>query len=131
MKEFKIIDCWISIILIPAFVIFGFITMNDKSFNGYFIVGGWQVVSMIVHTLNHWFTKRGEQRAYYHKLVLILAAIIAVLIGFTYAFEVFFIVLAIIMFLLLIASPVMAIYYTYVCYEETYIRMKRPMDFLK
>ncbi len=131
MKSFKIADFWISAFLLPAFVIFGFISMNGKFFTGYFVVGGWQVVSMIVHFLNGWFTEKGEARLHYHKLVLILTAVVAVLISITYAFELFFIVLAIVMFLLLIASPFMAIYYAYLCYEETYIKMKRPMALLK
>ncbi len=131
MKSFKIIDCWVSFILIPVFVIFGFITMSEKSFYGYFIVGGWQVVSMIVHHLSRWFTEKAEPRLFYHKLVLLLIIVTASLIALTQLTEIFIIPVIIIMFLLLIGSPIMAIYYAQMCYEETYVKMKRPMELLK
>ena len=131
MKRFKVIDSWISIILIPVFLIVGFITMSTKALPGYFIVGGWQIISMIIHSVNRWFTEHGEQRSRYHKIILVLALVVTGLIGLSQLNEFFLVPLLFIMFLLLILSPVMAIYYTYICYEETYVRMKRPMELLK
>lgn len=131
MKKFKIADFWISAVLVPACVLFGIIAMNDKSIYAYFIVGGWQVISMTTHWVNKWFANADWRRSYYHKFVLTLAAIlvlVAVLAGFE---ENFFIILIAVLFILLIVSPLMAVYYTFLCYEETFIRMKRPMELLK
>lgn len=131
MKRFKIIDFWLNIVLIPGFVLFGFITMNEKSLFGYFIVGGWQVASMIIHWINKWFMEAGWKRTYYQKLVLILVTIIALLAALAQVNEKLYIPLLVIMFLLLILSPMMAIYYACICYEETFVKMKRPMELLK
>lgn len=131
IKNFKILDCWVSIILIVVFVAYGFIEMSGKSLIGYFIVGGWQIVSMIIHQVNHLFTQKGEQRIFYHKMILTLVIALVVIIGLAQLVELFFIPILVILFLLLVLSPIMAIYYTYLCYEETYIKMKRPMELLK
>lgn len=131
MKTFKIIDFWLSIVLIPGFVLFGFITMNEKFLFGYFIVGGWQVASMVIHWMNKWFMDTGWKRAYYQKFILILLAIIALLAALAQVAEELYMALLVIMFLLLILSPLMAIYYACICYEETFIKMKRPMELLK
>ena len=48
MKRFKQIDCWASFLLIPLFVIYGFIVKNKRFITGYFIVGGWQLISMLM-----------------------------------------------------------------------------------
>ena len=131
MKRFKIIDFWLNVVLIPAFVLFGFVTMNEKFLFGYFIVGGWQIASMVIHWMNKWFMETGWKRSYYQKFVLILVTIIALLAALAQAAEELYMPLLVIMFLLLMLSPLMAIYYAYMCYEETFIKMKRPMELLK
>ncbi|MBK7882769.1 MAG: hypothetical protein IPJ81_02240 [Chitinophagaceae bacterium] len=136
MKKFKIMDMWISIILIifsiTRSIIFYdrflgpyFLHVKDDIIQGYFIVGGWQVISMLVHTFKKWFTIKGNKRFYYQIIVLTIILISILLIVFKsdgIAFMLFF---------LLAVTPFMAIYYTYICYHEIYIKMKRPLDQLK
>lgn len=124
MKKFKIIDTWISIILIFSFVVLSFIWRDARFIYGYFVVGGWQMISMIVHTLNNWFCYRGSDRRIYHKVIVWL------LIG-TLAGIILYPVLFVILVLLLFLAPFMAVYYTYICYDEVYHKMQRPLAQLK
>lgn len=124
MKKFKQTDYFISLLLILVFVIISFINQDMTWIVGYFVVGGWQVISMIIHTVFGWFTAKNSRRYIYQYLVLII--IVLALLGF---------VIKPILFLLaypmLFAAPVMAIYYTWICYEEVYEKMQRPLYFLK
>lgn len=66
MKKVKEIDAWISSILIAGFAIVSIINYDDTFIVGYFVVGGWQVISMIVHAVTKTFTnKRGSRYAYH------------------------------------------------------------------
>ena len=58
MKKFKTIDLWVSIILIIGFTIVSLIRYDGTFMVGYFVVGGWQLVSMIVHVVKKWFIKK-------------------------------------------------------------------------
>jgi hypothetical protein len=111
MKKFKEIDCWISVSLL---LIFGVISLATQSFvyliRSYFIIGGWQVISMVVHTLNRWFMKRGGARSNYHWFVLSILGI--VLLSF------FLQPLLFIFVILLVGSPVLALIYTKICFDE-------------
>ena len=124
MKQFKIIDFWISVTLIVCFTIAGITRGGITFFYGYFIVGGWQLISMIVHFINHWFCNIGSTRYIYHWVVAI--TIFCTVLGL-----VVYIFLYIILGVLILAAPVMAIFYTWMCYNETYIKMKRPLALLK
>ena len=120
MKRFKIVDLCISAGLIAAFTVINIIEykgeiLSETILVSYFIIGGWQIISMLVHALTHTFTYRPGARYTYHWVTLI--AVITMPIGSTW--------------LLLFAAPFMAIFYTYLCYKEVYIKMKRPLDLLK
>lgn len=115
MKKFKIIDTWISIILIAGFAIVSLIKQDGTFITGYFVVGGWQVISMLVHTYNHCFTYKNGSRYVYHWITLI--SVITMPVGS--------------FLILLFTAPFMAVYYTWICYSETYIKMTRPLDLLK
>ncbi len=121
MKTFKIIDVWTSIGLICSFtflVIYvgkGFSGGNNLLFTGYFIVGGWQVISMLVHAISGCFTNKSGARYLYHWITLISLATIPV--GSFW--------------ILLFTAPFMAFFYTWLCYREVYIKMTRPLDILK
>ena len=124
MKKIKQIDCLISIALIIVFLILSLINHDLTLMVGYFVVGGWQVISMIVHAINKWFTEKDSRRYVYHWVVfwLILVAL-AGLAANT--------ILAILAFPMLLAAPLMAIYYTWICYDEVYVKMKRPLSLIK
>lgn len=131
MKAFKTIDCWISFILIAFFVPYGILVQGSSFFYGYFIVGGWQIVSMFVHAVNQWFTGDDGWRKRYHKIVLglIVVAVVSGTLG--QIAELFFFPLWFLLVVLLFVAPLMAIYYACMCYRETYYWMKRPLDLLK
>lgn len=119
MKTFKLIDFWINVILISFFVIIAILETSDciSGFDGYiiwgyFIVGGWQVISMIVHATQQWFTEKKGTRYYYH--------------WFTF-FAVFAMVTLIWFYVLLFIAPFLALFYTWICYNETFVKMKRPL----
>lgn len=119
MKTFKIIDIWISIGLIISFTILfiydarGFDVMNNLLFTSYFVIGGWQVISMIIHAIAGCFTYGA--RYIYHWITFISVATMPV--GSFW--------------ILWITAPFMAVFYTWLCYREVYIKMKRPLAILK
>ncbi len=124
MRKFKIIDVWINILLIVIFSIVTWISRDNyrMAVLSYFIVGGWQIISMLVHILHPTFKITTARSIYQYTLI-----IVTVLVLLSIPFDMVLLAL----YLLLIVSPFMAIYYTYVCYRETYVKMKRPMDQLK
>jgi hypothetical protein len=121
MKKFKVFDVWVSIILIASFTILIIIDAyhNDDwrelVLTSYFVVGGWHVISMLVHTVCNWFIKTSTTRVLYQILSFVL--LVTIPCGSVW--------------ILAVAAPFMAIFYTILCYRETYIKMKRPLDDLK
>ncbi len=124
MKKFKLIDTWGSITLITAFTILSLTKLDYTFLIGYCVVGGWQLVSMIVHVMLGWFTHQKAGRYYYQLAVAGIAA--AALIGILLNP-----LLYIIMVLMLFAAPFMACYYTWLCYNEVYVKMQRPLAALR
>ena len=124
MKKFKMIDTWISFGLIIIFTLLSLIKLDYTFLIGYCTVGGWQMISMIIHAINGWFTHRKAGRYYYHLSVAVLAAL--TLLGLL-VYPVLWAVIVVLLF----AAPFMAIYYTWLCYEEVYVKMQRPMAALK
>lgn len=115
MKQFKTIDLFISIILITGFAIYWLIKRDESFFIGYFVVGGWQVISMLVHVYNKCFIHKGGKRFIYHWIAFI--SVVTMPVGSFW--------------ILLFTAPFMAAYYTYLCYHEVYVRMQRPLALLK
>jgi hypothetical protein len=124
MKTFKLVDFWVSIGLIVSFLIASLIKQDETVLFGYCIVGAWQIISMLVHAWSGWFCEKGSSRYNYHVLVIILLAIS--LSGF-----VFYVFIFMLMYLMVFAAPIMAIYYTWLCYNEVYVKMIRPLAVLK
>ena len=114
MKPFARLDVVIQVILIIIGIAIGLAVasnsiQSDYMFVPYFLVGGWQILSVIVHLVGEGFRFSTLRRIYLVTLVLVLviliisvptAAIIYSLIG------------------LLFFSPVMAIFYLFTCYKE-------------
>jgi uncharacterized membrane protein HdeD (DUF308 family) len=123
MKQFKWIDFYVNIGLIAGCLLTGLFIDNSVFLPAYFIVGGWQVLSMAVHTYFGWFTHREGNRFWYH----CLAACCVALMLLSIIWEPFLGVFAVLLFL----APVMAIYYIGLCYKEVSFYMVRPMDLLK
>ncbi|HAO46623.1 MAG TPA: hypothetical protein PLZ45_02285 [Ferruginibacter sp.] len=119
MKKFKTTDAWISTGLILSFVIINIINkpsglIDESILTGYFVVGGWQVVSMLVHAYKHWFTEKWSARYVYHWVTFIS------LVTMPGSFWV-----------LAITAPFMALYYTVLCFLEIGKMNERPLNILK
>ena len=120
MKKFKLIDFWVSTGLIVFFIITNLVghthdVLSDKFITGYFVVGGWQVISMIVHAVTRTFTRPVGTRLIYHWISFI--AVITMPVGSFW--------------ILLFTAPLMAIFYTWLCYREIRKMNARPLDILK
>ncbi len=115
MRKFKKIDAWISIILITGFAIATIIFKGYTFLIGYFVVGGWQVISMLVHGFKHSFTKKWNKRYVYHWITFI--SLITMPLGS--------------FFILLFAAPIMAVYYAWLCSDEVRKMNERPLAVLK
>jgi len=124
MKKFKTLDAWFSIILIFTFTIYSLVKLDYTFLVGYCVVGAWQMISMIIHAINGWFTYRKAGRYFYHFSIAVLAAL-------TLTGLLFYPLLWAVMIVLLLAAPFMAIYYAWLCYDEVYVKMQRPMAALK
>jgi len=118
MKYFKIIEFYVNVFLIITFTL---IFLNDADkfeilFIGYFVVGGVQVTGMIFHALFNWFTHRGGRRHFYHWLTAVLVALMPT---------------GIIFYLLFWLAPILAIYYSFLCWSELQFIRKRELIHLK
>ncbi len=123
MLVFKKIDLWISVISIFVFTVLGVIC-NDATFLvGYFSVGGWQVMSMLVHHFNNSFTNKGSLRHNYHyfTLVAVLLMLSTPLLKVT----------GIVFIILLFAAPFLAVYYSTICFKELKVLEARAFIQLK
>ncbi len=94
-----------------------------QSYEHYFLVGGWQFVSMLFHEFAGRFTAKGGRRRTYQNAVYIIVAFMVA--GFIVPFFLY------IFFILVFVAPFMAIYYLFICYDETYHHMQRPLAQLK
>ena len=122
MKSFKLIDFWIQVILIAGCFIWMIIDFQNLLYS-YFIVGGYQFISMLTHEITGTFTAKGSNRRAYQHIVYIIVA--CMLLGIVA--EPFIYIFIPIAFL----APLMAAYYIRMCYKETYFFLKRPLSILK
>ena len=123
MKQFKIIDFWgglvlvlVALLCVPFFPVYAF-------FIGYFIIGGWHIISMLVHFFNKRFTHKKNARSNYHWTVVVIIAL--ALAGILVKKILWF--MAIVM---LFVAPIMIFIYANICYKEIQT-FKRPLDQLK
>lgn len=114
MRTFKLIDCFLQAVLIGLALILGprqYRTGGDEEFlTWYFLVGGLQVFSVIVHFLFYRPEHKSLLRRIYLITLLIVIVVLVVSIGG-------FVIEA--MFGLLFFSPLMAIWYLVTCIIET------------
>ena len=115
MKRIKTIDLFINITIIAGFAIYWLVRQDSSFMIAYFVVGGWQVISMLFHWYNRCFTYNGSSRTIYNWITLI--SIVSMPLGSIW--------------ILLFTAPLMAVYYTYICYHEVTVKMQRPLALLK
>jgi hypothetical protein len=112
MNTFKKIDAGLQAILIIIFLLLTLINWpGEQVIVGYFVVGGVQVISMVVHAAAGptYFPRRSLRRTYtFVVLAIFLAVPIAMLTD----------MLIFLMFGLLFASPIMALFYWWICFRE-------------
>lgn len=124
MKQFKILDFWVSVLLIFGFTLYGLALQSINFIIGYLVVGGWQIISLLIHYYNNWFCEKGGRRRKYQLIVIIV--LLAGLLGFVIPPILFMLAFA-----LLFVAPIMAVYYSWICYNEIYFKMQRPLALLK
>lgn len=117
MKHFKQIELIINTILISFFLVV-FIITNDFEyvFTGYFVVGAVQLLSILIHIIKGWFIGFTSLRTYYNWFLVILAILIPT------GFSIYF---------LLFASPIMALFYLFICYREWRVLKFKELIHLK
>jgi len=123
MKNVKAADCIIQGLLIITGFVLGFAAgdLNETLFIGYFLVGGWQVLSVIVH-----FFYKPPYNTRLRKIYLIILGLVLLIVVLSIPMQgIIFVLLG-----LLFVSPVMAIYYLVTCFKETQALKPIGEDFL-
>ncbi|TDH23004.1 hypothetical protein EXU57_18245 [Segetibacter sp. 3557_3] len=119
MKRIKQIDWWVQVGMLTAIWII-FIFHPDLLLTGYTVLAGWQVSGMIYHEVKGCYTGKSMPRFYYHRTALILLIVSMFLLPSQPHFT----------SVLLIVVPVLSLFYTVICYKETYRYMIRPLDLI-
>ncbi len=118
MKKFKKIDCIVQAVLLLVALCWNLVGINRGSFLGnepfiipYFTIGGWQLMSALVHAIKPMYNKKIPRRIYLFVLLTVVAGTILA----------YFQGDAVLMFfyVLLYLTPGMAIYYFVLCIAET------------
>lgn len=118
MKIFKSIDLIVQLFTIVLGVVFGLIHM-EYGFYFYFIVGGWQVLSCLIHAVfPQYYNKVKDRRRYLITLLVLVISSFLLFLGFYFEFEPLLALIIPFGFILLLISPIMAIWYCYICYRE-------------
>ena len=134
MKTLRIIDLLGQMILCLSALVFGILEISGHSelfFYFYFIVGAWQISSMLIH---HFFirpTLFHDHRDTYAKMSLIVLVIGIICAALVYVSPGFIFLLGLYLFGLLLYSPVLAFFYFYICWREYGLIIKRELIHLK
>ncbi|MET0463125.1 MAG: hypothetical protein ABW007_08220 [Chitinophagaceae bacterium] len=122
MKLFKKIDFWIQLVLITGSLVFVAIDLPNFIVC-YFVIGGWQIFSCIIHVFLQGQFIAHRWRLLYCRALLMLG-VSAVLF---YAMGVFILLLIILVFL----PPVLACCYAFICREENHLLARKDFIHLK
>lgn len=123
MKLLKQVDLFIQLLLMVTLIVF--IVASEEGFKlnvlaALFVIGVYQLISMLAHEVSRYFIKRGSVRRMYHNISYIIAAL-----------SLFYNQLPGVIYLIVSITPFMAFFYTWLCYKETYVYLKRPLSILK
>ena len=129
MKTYKQIDLITGCVLIITSILLMVFSKMDFYFLGYFVVGGWQLISAIAHRLlRKHYIYTGYRKIYEVLLVILLTTgVISYFILETSQGELFILFL----YALLYFGPLIAIYYQIVCFIEYRRLTKRAFIHLK
>jgi hypothetical protein len=126
-QKYRIADAVIQAGLLVAWLVFA-MTKSDQAFYMYFIVGGWYLFSLIIHST---ISLPKHQSSYNTLLIVSLLFIVFSLVGFFLVGFFLADVFLIFILMLLFIGPVMALLYTYTCVVEIKDARKRPISLLK
>ncbi|MBX9784540.1 MAG: hypothetical protein K2X48_14720 [Chitinophagaceae bacterium] len=117
MKNYKRFELIINTILISFFLLIYLLTKNiEPVFIGYFAVGAVQLLSIVIHIIKGWFTGNASLRTFYNWFLLVLAALLPTGIS---------------IYFLLFASPLLALFYLFICYREWRVLKFKELIHLK
>lgn len=117
MKLYKETELILNLFLMSLFIIIFIPTRSfEYLFIGYFIIGGVQLLSMLLHLLKGWFITSQSLRVSYYWALLLIAVTIPFGPGILF---------------LLYAAPFMALLYIYICYREWKILKLKEFVHLK
>ncbi|MGN6291714.1 MAG: hypothetical protein ACTHMV_03140 [Chitinophagaceae bacterium] len=123
MKLYKELDFWIQVVLILNCTLYPLLIDSYFLLYSYLIVGSWQLLSAGIHWVlpKSYFPVPG--RLYYLRtlLGLLIAGILSLFTKLIFIYGV----------LLLIVSPMLAIWYAYICYAENRVIEHKSLIHLK
>lgn len=122
MKSIKQIDLYIQIALIALWFL-SFLFFKSAFFIGYFVIGVWHLLSVSYYAIVGSFS----QKKHYKIVRIIVASIIILVLMGVFLNYIFFTVL----YLLIVIAPILAVYYTCICYMEVKSLNERPLAQLK
>jgi len=123
MKLYKELDFWIQIVLILSCILYPLLIDSYFLPYSYFIVGGWQLLSVGVHWVlpKLYFPAPGRRHYWQSLLVLLVAGVLSLLTKLILIYAM----------LLLIISPLLALWYLYICYVENKVMEHKSFTHLK
>lgn len=114
MKRFKQIDCGVQGLLIAG-SFFAYFVLGSKGFADgfivYFLVGGWQLLSSVIHLVRREYNKKTLRIIYW---LLLAAAVAGAFIADSYNDGLLTYMIA-----MLFVTPALAVYYCIICMVET------------
>ncbi len=121
MKTYKLIDFITGTVLVIFFTVAGILYNDDRFIYGYFITGGWQLISMFIHLALRDHYIRTSGRKIYEKILfwLLITGILTIPLFILY------------LYLLLFISPFLAVYYQLMSYDEYKLMARRAFIHLK
>ncbi|HMR91018.1 MAG TPA: hypothetical protein PKC69_01835 [Chitinophagaceae bacterium] len=108
MKSFKLFDLWIQATITALTVVYILTTSVENFILLYFFIGGWQVISTLVHLAHKGRYTAAKDRKYYQNALFVTVILAVVSLPFWIFFG----------FALLFVSPFMAVWYWSICYHE-------------
>lgn len=112
LKDFKTLDLTIQAVLILAALIVDLIWQHSGSIIvSYLVVGGWQIMSMVVHWVEHYDLRRWSHRTV-HTASMVALVLLAIL-GIMHSQLIILLLMG-----LLVGAPLLAIWYFLLCFLE-------------
>ncbi len=121
MKSFKKIDLLLQVAIISFSVLIVLFNTSQNIFLAYFLTGGYQLLSSLIHLFNGRAYYPVKGRKYYWGTLMVIAFLTAIFFAYF-----LFVGLA-----LLWVSPILAIWYLIICYRENRLLAYKEMVHLK